>query len=61
MSYTREEFDRIKAAAEERGYTVVSRWRPGLRNIRLGDIVLSESGPDDEPAPEAAGAETSDA
>ncbi len=47
MSYSREEFDRIKAAAEERGYTVVSRWRPGLKTIRLGDIVLSESGPDD--------------
>lgn len=40
--YTREQFDRIKAAAESYGYTVVSKWRPGLKNIRLGDIVLSD-------------------
>ena len=53
VSYSREQFDRIKAAAESYGYTVVSRWRPGLKTIRLGDIVLSESGPDDEPSPVA--------
>lgn len=29
----------------ERGYTVVSKWRPNLQTIRLGDIVLSESDP----------------
>jgi len=40
--YSREQFDRIKAAAEGYGYTVVSKWRPGLKTIRLGDIVLSE-------------------
>ena len=42
-SFSREQFDRIKAAAESYGYTVVSTWRPGLKNMRLGDIVLSES------------------
>ena len=41
--YSREQFDRIKAAAGERGFTVITGWRPGLENIRLGDIVLSES------------------
>ena len=45
MSFSREQFDRIKAAAEDHGYTVVSKWRPGLKNIRLGDIVLSEPVP----------------
>ena len=50
MSYSREQFDRIKAAAEERGYTVVSKWRPGIKTIRLGEIVLSESGPADQEA-----------
>ena len=48
MSFSREEFDRIKAAAEEHGYTVVSKWRPGLKNIRLGDVVLSEAAPEPE-------------
>ena len=56
MSYTREEFDRIKAAAEKRGFTVVSRWRPGLENIRLGDIVLSESCEETGQEPAAAAA-----
>jgi len=35
-------FDKIKATFEHAGYVVVSRWKPGLRHIRLGDVVLRE-------------------
>ena len=40
---TREEFDDLKARLEARGFSVLTRWRKGLVNIRLGDIVLSEA------------------
>lgn len=39
---TREEFDHLKARYEARGFSVLTTWRKGLKNIRLGDIVLSE-------------------
>jgi len=39
---TREEFDAYKARPEAAGFTVLTRWRKGLKSIRLGDIVLSE-------------------
>ena len=43
---TREEFDACKAGLEARGFSVITRWRRGLKTIRLGDIVLSETGED---------------
>ena len=39
---TREEFDRYKARLETSGFSVLTKWRTGLKAIRLGDIVLSE-------------------
>ena len=39
---TREEFGAYKARLEAAGFTVLTRWRKGLRQIRLGDVVLSE-------------------
>jgi hypothetical protein len=41
--FTREEYDRLKAAYEAAGYTVVSKYRRGLKSIRLGDVVLSDA------------------
>lgn len=42
---TREEYDAYRAELEARGFTVLTRWRKGLKRIRLGDIVLSDSKP----------------
>lgn len=39
---TREEFGAYKAELEARGFSVLTRWRKGLKTIRLGDVVLSE-------------------
>lgn len=43
---SREEFDRYKSELEARGFSVLTRWRKGLKTIRLGDIVLSEDSRD---------------
>jgi hypothetical protein len=40
VPFTKERFGRIKERAEALGYTVISQWRPGLKTIRLADIVL---------------------
>lgn len=40
--YTKEEFERMKAKLEAKGFTVISKWRKGLKTIKLGDTVLSE-------------------
>lgn len=37
-------FESYKAAYEAAGYKVISRWRKGLKHIRLADIVLGERG-----------------
>jgi hypothetical protein len=42
VPFTRERFEKLKAAAERNGFTVVTRWRPGLKRIRLSEIVLGE-------------------
>lgn len=39
--WTKEDFEHIKRIYEAAGYTVLTRWRPGLKHIRLEDIVLS--------------------
>ena len=39
-SFTRKEFERLKASYESVGYKVPTKWRKGLKSIRLGDIVL---------------------
>lgn len=39
---TKEEFEAYKKALEAKGFTVVSKWRKGLKNIKLGEIVLAE-------------------
>lgn len=38
--FTRERFDELKARYEAAGYKVITRWRSGVKSIRLGDIVL---------------------
>ncbi len=48
LPFTKERYEEAKARLEAQGYTVVTRWRPGLLRIRLGDIVLTpEARPDD--------------
>ena len=44
MPFTRDEYNNIKARAEAYGFTVKTKYRKGLKNIALGDIVLSEDG-----------------
>ncbi len=39
--WTKEDFEHVKRIYEAAGYTVQSRWRPGLKHIRLNDVVLS--------------------
>jgi hypothetical protein len=38
--FTREQFNEYRARAEAGGYKVITRWRPGIKGIRLGGIVL---------------------
>lgn len=40
--FTKKRFEQLKAAYEAHGYKVVSKWRRGLKRIRLADIVLSK-------------------
>lgn len=40
--YTKEEFEALKERLESKGYTVISKWRKGLKHVKLGDIVLSK-------------------
>ena len=39
--FTRERYDEICKHAEELGITIVSKYRKGMKNIRVGDIVLN--------------------
>lgn len=41
--FTKEKYEALKARAEAAGFTVVTKWRPGLKHIQLGDIVLTPS------------------
>jgi hypothetical protein len=38
---TKDEFEVYKTNLEAKGFTVITKWRTGLKSIRLGDIVLS--------------------
>jgi len=40
---TREQYDNICKRAKERGITITSKYRKGMKNIKCGDIVLSET------------------
>jgi hypothetical protein len=41
LPISRELYDALRAQLEAVGYQVLTRWRPGLRRIRLGPIVLA--------------------
>ena len=43
--FTRERYDKICKRAEELGITVIIKYRKGLKNIRVGGIVLEENKP----------------
>lgn len=40
--FSRERFDYLKELYEAHGYKVLSKWRPGIKHIRLDAIVLGE-------------------
>ena len=39
---TKKNYDAIKKRYEAKGYKVITKWRKGLKSIRLDDIVLRE-------------------
>jgi hypothetical protein len=41
MPFSREDYERIKAGAEARGFHVLTRYRQGLRRIQFAPIVLT--------------------
>jgi len=42
-AFTRERYDEVCKKAEELGITILTKYRKGLKNIRVGDIVLDEN------------------
>jgi len=40
---TRKRYDEICKRAKERGIAILTKYRKGIKTIRCGDIVLSES------------------
>lgn len=40
--FTKKRFIILKNRCEEAGYKVVTKYRKGIKSIRLGDIILSE-------------------
>lgn len=42
-AFTRKKYERIKLGAKRNGLTVITRYRKGLKKIRMGDINLSEN------------------
>jgi hypothetical protein len=46
--FTKERYDTLKARAETAGFTFVTKWRPRLKHICLGDIVLTPEPEDGE-------------
>jgi len=48
--FTKEEYDDICKRAKERGITIVSKYRRGMRTIKVGDIILSEVEDENEKA-----------
>ena len=48
--WTKEKYNALQAHAMAKGLTVVSKWRPGIKRIRMGDIVLrGEGAKNDDP------------
>jgi hypothetical protein len=43
---SRPRYDALRAQLEAAGYEVLTHWRPGLKRIRLGAIVLGPPAPD---------------
>jgi len=43
--FTQERYNEICKRAEEMGITIITKYRKGLKNIRVGDIVLEENKP----------------
>jgi len=41
-------FDDFKAVLEQNGFQVLTKWRKGIKNIKLGDIILGEKADDRE-------------
>lgn len=41
LAISRSLYHALRARYEAAGYEVLTRWRPGLRRIRLGAIVLT--------------------
>jgi hypothetical protein len=46
---SRPQYDAIRARLEAAGFEVLTRWRPGLKRIRLGAIVLRPPAPEGDP------------
>jgi len=40
--FTKEQYEQIVARLEKRDMGVITKWRKGLKHIRVGDIVLRE-------------------
>jgi hypothetical protein len=42
MSYSKERYDEMKKRADETGIVFLTKWRKGLKNIKIAPIVLGE-------------------
>lgn len=42
-AFTKERYDEIKRQAESMGIIILTKYRKGLKNIRVGDIVLDDN------------------
>jgi len=40
--FTRERYDEICKRAESMGYVIITKWRKGIKNLRVGVIVKKE-------------------
>ena len=40
--FTKERYDEIKKRADEAGVEILTKWRKGLKNIKIAPIILSE-------------------
>lgn len=41
-AYTKERYDQIKKRADDAGIKILTKWRKGLKNIKIEPIVLWE-------------------
>lgn len=49
--FTKEQYNKMKLSAESLGFRVATKWRKGLKHMKLGEIVLSEASPSETPSP----------